>query len=215
MAPMNSDGAAQDLRGSTAISRRALVAAGTGWMLGAGGLVLPGSMDEADAREGALGGNMGGRHGKNQRGRDKLRDKDENDRHPDPREPDRFVRNKWMNLTIVNGSSQNVEIEVQPVWDNDRTRRTEVLAPNTQLGYYFSPPEKARYDATIQGRLYDLSAVIPANGDPYVYIHNGFTGITEIAQSLNVGQEIDTDKFKVKRLPDTDSVNFEITIKDF
>src|SRR4051794_25410338 len=65
-----------DVRESTAISRRTLMAAGAGLVLGTASLVLPGSMDEAAAR-GSQGGKMGGRHGKDHRGRDKHHDNHE------------------------------------------------------------------------------------------------------------------------------------------
>lgn len=48
------------------------VAAG-GFVLAAGGLLLPGWLDDAEARDGANGGELGGRHGKNRRGVDKAR----------------------------------------------------------------------------------------------------------------------------------------------
>jgi hypothetical protein len=50
-------------RSSAAISRRTLVTASAGWMLGAGGLILPAPIDEAEARDGGL----GGRHGQDHR----------------------------------------------------------------------------------------------------------------------------------------------------
>lgn len=56
------------------VSRRLLLGGATsGLVLTAAGLLLPAWVLEADAREGALGGAKGGRHGKNRRGRDKKR----------------------------------------------------------------------------------------------------------------------------------------------
>jgi hypothetical protein len=85
------------VRESSALSRRTLMAAGAGWALGAAGLYLPESMNEAEAREGALGGAMGGRHGKNHRGRNKRRDDDGNDKGDEARDQDIWgLKNAWV-----------------------------------------------------------------------------------------------------------------------
>lgn len=55
-------------------TRRVLLGgAASGIALAASGLALPGQFEEAEAREGALGGAKGGRHGKNRRGRRRKR----------------------------------------------------------------------------------------------------------------------------------------------
>lgn len=57
----------------TAGSRRHLLRAAGGLALAAGGLFLPGRLEETAAREGAHGGALGGRRGRNRRGRHKRR----------------------------------------------------------------------------------------------------------------------------------------------
>lgn len=68
-------------------TRRALLrAAASGFTLAASGLLLPAGVEDAAAREGALGGEKGGRRGRNQRGRHKRRHNHrQRDRHSDKR----------------------------------------------------------------------------------------------------------------------------------
>lgn len=54
-------------------SRRPLLKEATGRLLLACGLVLPGQLEDAEAREGALGGKLGGRRSQNRRGRHRKR----------------------------------------------------------------------------------------------------------------------------------------------
>jgi hypothetical protein len=74
--------------------RRLLRAATGGFALAACGLLLPAGPGETDAREGALGGAMGGRHGKDRRGRHRRRthgdqkgQKDDKNKGKDDRPP--------------------------------------------------------------------------------------------------------------------------------
>ncbi len=53
--------------------RSVLGGAVAGFVLSAGGLLVPSAADEAAAREGALGGALGGRHGKDHKGRHRRR----------------------------------------------------------------------------------------------------------------------------------------------
>ena len=66
--------------GKTATRRQWVAAAGGGLALAASGLVLPGWLEEAEARDGAYGGGLGGRHGKNRRGVDKAKRRDKGER---------------------------------------------------------------------------------------------------------------------------------------
>lgn len=66
---------------SPAVSRRTiLTGAMAGFTLASSGLFLPGTEDDAEARDGSLGGDKGGRHGKNNRGRDKHKRRDHGDK---------------------------------------------------------------------------------------------------------------------------------------
>lgn len=67
-------------------SRRALLSAAGEFVLAASGLMLPGWLEEAEAREGSLHGAKGGRRGRDRKGRHKQRnhgDKKENNKDQD------------------------------------------------------------------------------------------------------------------------------------
>lgn len=81
------DSAAPTAPEDAALNRRRLLRAATGaFVLTASGLYLPAAVEDAEAREGAYGGRLGGRRGKNRRGRDRRRThgdkKDRRDRTP-------------------------------------------------------------------------------------------------------------------------------------
>lgn len=68
-------------RDDTLLGRRAVLSgAMAGFVLTSGGLFLPDDGEETEAREGALDGQLGGRHGKNHRGRDKGKRHDNGDK---------------------------------------------------------------------------------------------------------------------------------------
>jgi hypothetical protein len=67
--------------GLAALSRRAILGgAAAGFALAANGLFLPERLQETEAREGANNGELGGRHGKDHRGRDRDRHRNRRDR---------------------------------------------------------------------------------------------------------------------------------------
>lgn len=69
------------VRGVTPLSRRAILGgAAAGFALAANGLFLPEGLQETEAREGANNGELGGRHGKDHRGRDRDRHRHRRDR---------------------------------------------------------------------------------------------------------------------------------------
>jgi hypothetical protein len=83
------------VRGVAALSRRAILGgAAAGFALAANGLFLPERLQETAAREGANNGELGGRHGKDHRGRDRDRQRHRRDRdrrrhrHDRDKEPD-------------------------------------------------------------------------------------------------------------------------------
>jgi hypothetical protein len=100
-----------ETRQSLAITRRALVAAGAGRVLGAGGLFLPDARAEAQAR-GALGGAMGGRHGKDHRGRNKHRKNDKNDDDGQPRDQGLFSKGCSVSFRNQNSVTYTVKCSV-------------------------------------------------------------------------------------------------------
>lgn len=86
------------------VTRRLLLRAGAGGlMLTASGVLLPDWRQEAEAREGALGGDKGGRRGKDRRGRNNKRhhgDKKKNGNNDAPRGGGPLFRSSA--LTVVN-----------------------------------------------------------------------------------------------------------------
>ena len=100
-------------RGET-LTRRSLVAGSVaGFVLTASGLFLPDDGAGVDARDGALGGELGGRRGQNRRGRDTRQRRDRGDRN-DRRENDRppqgwFFRN--VAIYVYNYRAVPIEVE--------------------------------------------------------------------------------------------------------
>jgi hypothetical protein len=76
----------QEETGEANATRRQWIRLASGLLLAAGGLVLPARRDEAEAQPGgSRGGELAGRHGKNQRGRKQDRDHGQKqDRHDGP-----------------------------------------------------------------------------------------------------------------------------------
>src|SRR3954466_11927852 len=62
-------------------ARRALLSAGVGLVLMACGRMVPVTSQEVAAREGTYSGDLGGRHGRNRRGRDQQREHADDQRH--------------------------------------------------------------------------------------------------------------------------------------
>jgi hypothetical protein len=83
-------------------NRRGLIgAAVSSFVAGASGLLLPGWLEETEAREGALGGAKGGRRGQNRRGRHKRRSHgDKKDKQKDQDKP-RGACINVMDMTII------------------------------------------------------------------------------------------------------------------
>ena len=96
------------------VSRRGIVRVAAGaFTLAAGGLFLPEWLEEAEAREGAHDGELGGRHGNDHRGRDQRKPRDHGknkDRH-DPNPPPRGSILRDVAIYVHN--LRNVPIQVQ------------------------------------------------------------------------------------------------------
>lgn len=99
-------------------SRRTLLgAAAGGFALAASGLFLPDWLPEAEAREGAYGGVLGGRHGKNRRGRDQRKRrthgaKNKNNRNDGKRDNLKGWRNTALTVENTGGDPQFEKISV-------------------------------------------------------------------------------------------------------
>lgn len=182
-----------EIRESTGMARRGLMLAGAGLLLGTAGLVLPGSLEETDAR-GALGGSMGGRHGQDHRGRNKHRGKNRNDKDREPREEGIFASD-GVDAFIINATPSDIVI------DHGNGDPTYVIAPGArgEEGRYFT---YYSIFATIRNKDYSIELENPEIGRPSVTIKNLTSGVTEFDESLSVDQEVAGYTFKVKRLAD-------------
>jgi hypothetical protein len=191
-----------EMHESIALSRRALMAGGAGWVLGAAGLILPASIDGAEARDGAL----GGRHGQDHRGRDKD--------HGNPKNHGKDHRThkkslKDVEVTFINGTSETIRLNI--LYNETQhflapQERETVTESSTVLGVELL----ARNDTH-----YFVSAGNPALGLPHVWIRDEDSNTLVFDERLTEGQQIDSYAFLVTRLNDTaDFKVFEITPHD-
>ena len=101
--------------GSTRSRRALLGGAAGGFALAASGLFLPARLEEARAREGAYDGVLGGRHGKNRRGRDQRQRRthgDKKDKNNAKRDNLRGWRNTALTVENTGGDPQFEKISV-------------------------------------------------------------------------------------------------------
>lgn len=196
MASMHDEGWTQDIR-RVAASRRAVVAAGAGWVLGTAGLLLPAPGDEAEAR-GALGGAKGGRHGKDHRGRNKNRGKDRDPNDNDANEP-RDEGLRGIRLTLINGSDSTLVVSGQaPLAPGERWSEDD--GPTTFFVF------------SVRSQNYQFYAQNPIIGQPYVLISLDPSLDRAYYHEFSEGEEFTSGAFKAKRLGDTDDFKvFEVT----
>ena len=95
------------------MSRRGLMRAAAGaFVLTASGLYVPDAAEEAEAREGTFDAKVGGRHGKDHRGRDRGRDRDrhrrDRDKEPD-RDPPKGIFDNDIQFIFVNNNDAGSE----------------------------------------------------------------------------------------------------------
>jgi hypothetical protein len=195
-----------ETRGSSAISRRALVAAWTGWALGAGGLLLPASGEAAAAR-GALGGAKGGRHGKDHRGRDKNRDNDKNDNRDE-------VRDQWVDgviLKITNRTPGDAAVFDPPETPMTTLKPGEshrFLTVDQRLNFklYIKNPPGQDVQFLVTGENPDI-------GLPYITVWNETVNTKVFDESFEEGDYYDTGLFHAKRLTDNgDFKEFQLEV---
>lgn len=208
----------------TAGSRRHLMRAAGGLVLGARGLFLPDWLEEAEARKGANGGSLGGRRGKDRRGRQKRkrRDRGENqDKQQDrdkPRGENPFL-NREVAVFVHNYRKDPVKVTgwQSHSWPHEDT-------------YFISPG----WETTIPGRAadgshsvkqfmssgFDMAVVIGTDrvvrcqntyGWPPASIRTGgwnsdggFGGTILTEASMGVHQSISSDGIKITRVDDLD-----------
>lgn len=219
-----------ETRIATATSRRALVAAGAGWVLGAAGLLLPAAGDEAEAR-GALGGAKGGRHGKDHRGRDKRRDKNKNDQTRDDERGQ--AREEGQNVlgvrvTFANLTSSQVNLQINEggadgVYEDPNNFS---LYPQQWGGPWQSSVElidsegglanKVWFILTSQGHTLDVQVKNPWVGTPGIYITDQTTNTDVFNETFDVGRQVDSGLFLANRDADTTLYKeFRLSVRDF
>jgi len=179
------------------------MATGAGWVLGTAGLFLPGSMDEAEAR-GALGGKLGGRRGKDHRGRNKHRGEDENDESDEPRSENLGLKNVMIGFT--NGSGKPFKVKVV-AWNNQEFPSVYVAPGDTK--FYQSGGEWIKAGFSSGGAdVVHLEAQNPAFGEPYVIVKDDFGTYMDPYLSENeqftFTEKSSGNQYLVRRGSDTD-----------
>lgn len=220
---MAHDGVQKVTNDGPGLTRRRWVAtATTGFVLSAGGLFLPELVRETEARSGANGGELGGRHGKNRRGKDQKRSRGDKKEHggkghDDP--PGRWGRG--IEFAVDYGrSSGSLKVEFYavsrrtPGGDEWASFATRTVAPHAGASYAVDAPHLSVW---IAGR-YFVGAINNATWYPSVTLGyggswstSGWSGTVvvddrslrenEVAPAMNV----DGYSFSVKRETDSDA----------
>ena len=213
-----------------AFNRRNLLRGVAGGFALAGGLMLPDWMADAAAREGAYGGRLGGRHGKDRRGRDKA--KRRHDKNDAPRNaprgaaPGNEAHVRWIQFHVYNdrpAANPNQSVIVTP-W----ARFAEWgHYPNSTLpnGLAITLPLRSATEgaAVIDGQFY-VGAINYLVGTPQVILQHGGTMtaagyqnaagpayVRPLVQGEEVTRVIGSHQFRIKRLADSDDyVEFDV-----
>lgn len=207
---------------SAGISRRALATAGAGWALSTGGLLLPAAIDEAVARK----GDKGGKKDKNRNGQGKS-DKQSGQRKSGGKKAtksgDTSESGEFLNvrITFVNGTASDTYVESygsQTGKDVAPQARTRFEVPYSIRDYaamiYVG---KIDSGAPIDNpssweQRYVLYTANPTVGLPYVKIFDTATQNQIFNEALEKMQEVETDRFRLKRLANSDAVLFILTL---
>jgi hypothetical protein len=152
---MDDERNAPDTHAAAETTRRRLLRAATGgFALAACGLYVPGLGGGADAREGVLGGELGGRHGKDRRGRHRRRthrdqkdQKDDKNKGKDDRPPGAGAKDhgpfRATALTVVNKISQPLNCTF---YYRVKTGLDDYALPTAGVDRTIGPNESFRYD---------------------------------------------------------------------
>lgn len=189
-------------------SRRHLLEMTTrGFILGASGLLLPETAEDILARDGANGGELGGRRGKNRRGRDKGRnhrkDRKAHDKNDAPGSQG-FLRVK---LIVYNGRNEDLTVDVKGNF------------PRTWTDIWHGPL-KAGETSEYVGDLCDqllftakdayVEAYNPGLGYPWVRLGEGAD-----TTNMSINQVVSNSRVEVKRLEDSGGINSAHSYKQF
>ncbi|MFN8593192.1 MAG: hypothetical protein U0031_17180 [Thermomicrobiales bacterium] len=152
----------------SSLSRRRLLRAATGaFVLSASGLYLPATVEEADARSGALDGRLGGRHGRDRRGQDRRRthgDKKDNRKNDAPRGSGQDGTPFGVRIYVLNYRTTAIQVQG---W----------VAPFDDIRVW-SQPDTSWTWSTV--------GALPNNGDPQYKVYR-----TDLA---NLAVQIGTDR---------------------
>ena len=216
-------------------SRRALVSGAAGFALAASGLLLPAEDDGAAAREGAYGGELGRRRGKDRRGGDKRKRRDRSDKKGKGRRdgaPKDHGPFRATALTVVNRWLPSLECVF---YYQIKTGLDDYDLPRADSERTILWNESFRYDPN-RYRVGVLIKHTPGWQDYYADVRNvslwfpqgglssgdhlnpaiGNIGGDNIPlQSFSVGEEHRDDYYTLKRKDDSaDRIEVELVVRD-
>lgn len=201
-------------------NRRTLLrGAVAGFVLTAGGLYLPATDDEVAARDGAYGGQLGGRRGPDRRGRDKRQRRRKNKQDGDaPRDGDRwrdvalFVHN-YRAADVAVRQWKTIGVDEIIRWGPKTGWLTIAAKPAAGREHFIDFVENLKGFALAFDTGHVLEVGNPLLGFPYVILGVGGwssigwdpQGATLIEAKLSEWEVASASGFTVQRLGDTDT----------
>jgi hypothetical protein len=213
------------------LGRRAVLAGAVGgFALAAGGLFVPRWLQEVDAREGAYGGRLGGRHGRNRRGRSPSQRRDNNKNENDgPRgssgsQDGPHVR--WIKFNLYNDLAIPNQSSVIEPWVRLEGSQWGKF-PNSSLanGKAAAFPFRSAYQAAlhidsqfyVEGRNFAIGTpqVVLAHGGRMTETGYEAAQGSTLVKSLVEGEEwvrfVAGRRFAIKRITDSkDYIEFDV-----
>ncbi len=209
----------------TAGTRRALVGAAGGFVLAASGRLLPNWLEEAAARDGALGGAKGGRRGKNHRGRHRKRT--HGDKKGKPRGGGPLNPRPFKFLVDVYGEHSPVKADfystkLRPgVGDDWQLKESKPLTPSAGGSFATTEIKAAVWldDRILISANARVQGVLIGHGGDFWAGNRGWQGgkvvfddgleVQEITQAF----VMEGYRIRVERLPDeNDSVRYHVLV---
>jgi hypothetical protein len=179
------DNACDDMSGRGLCRREVMRAAAVGFAVAASGLLLPMPLEQVAARQGASNGELGGRHGKDRRGRDRDRDhrrhRRDRDKKPDRDPPKGFFDNEGV-------------LNIQFIFVNNNDRGTDPIGA-TCYSYKWNTVDVVHEEAKVaraeSGVRFDTavkSAALYIDHDrAVVWAKNPYIGYPTISIALAAG----------------------------
>lgn len=218
--PTFCDGAEREI--PPALARRSFIRSAAGGLLvAAGGLWLPGQDEDAQARDGAFGGNLGGRRGKNRRGKERRDRKKDRDRKPPtpPRSPGvadllliavDFTNLRetpvtldvweagfqdWDNWIQTNASWKQVSVPAKPATGQPLVKTYIGNQPNMAVAI---APDRVLYIETDSPSAAANVAVL--TGTWSAKGRNPITGVLDVKMDMPIGSVLESNGVRVTRL---------------